>query len=81
MLSAFWKVSGAETQVPPGTEPILRTMSTYFITPVCRIVESPTYRQAQAQAKALHPDGKALPVTNTGLADDTVRTRTLDTYA
>ena len=54
---------------------------TYFITPVCRIIESPTYRKAQDEAKALHPAGKALPVTNTGLADDTVRTSTLDTYA
>lgn len=77
--SAFSKVSGARAQVSP-TDADTKTM-TYFITPVCRIIESPTYRKAQQEAKALHPAGKALPVTNTGLADDTVHTSTLDTYA
>lgn len=56
---------------------------TFYVTPVCRTIECTDYRQAQTEAKKLHPAGKALPVADTGVVryDDTVRTSTLDTYA
>lgn len=56
---------------------------TFYVTPICRIIESPDYQTAQNEAKRLHPAGKARVVADTGTVryDDTVRTSTLDTYA
>lgn len=57
-------------------------MTTYLITPVCRTIECADRRQAQAQAQALHPAGKATPVISTGIVcPDDYRPHLLDTYA